>query len=530
MTEELEQQPLGVDEDIPADLPHHDLLDLFNELSFKEKFQKMMYGLGQPKDTGAYKWAKLQLIRMASPVSAVVVPCIFMLLLFAFAGMSRTAPREVEVRIMEPEPVEELEEIEDIEEPIEPPEPIEMEFSPDTPIDNTLPPMPNVDFSPQPADFDTVAIVKSPVVMRGVFGSRSPGQRGQALAAYGGSGITEAAVLRALRWLKKNQLPDGSWPQVKPAITGMALLAFLAHGETPSSEEFGETVEKAMKLLVEKQRDNGRFIGSDGHEYALPIATYALCEAYGLTKVPMLKYAAEKATAVIVKGQNATGSFNYNCKPGGSDRNDISYGGWCMQALKAAKMADLDVEGLDAACKRSIDGCKWHAAKGSTGGFAYSSPGTGPLTGVGVLCMQLLGAGKQPEAIAGLRYLENVTCRWETPYGKRPIYYWYYITQAKFHAGGATWDAWNNHFALEMVRQQIVEKNAIMGPDGEMKDIGHWVSPGDSEKYGNAYNTALCALQLQVYYRYLPTYKTPTDIEEQDFAQDDGDIKIEVDI
>ena len=78
-------------------------------------------------------------------------------------------------------------------------------------------------------------------------------------------------------------------------MTGYALLTYLAHGETPASPEFGETVEKAIRFLVDSQEPSGRFRGRDGHDYTHPIATYALCEAYGLTKVPMLKEAAEKA-------------------------------------------------------------------------------------------------------------------------------------------------------------------------------------------------------------------------------------------
>jgi hypothetical protein len=33
------------------------------------------------------------------------------------------------------------------------------------------------------------------------------------------------------------------------AMTGLAILTFLAHGETPSSEEFGETVTKGVQYL-----------------------------------------------------------------------------------------------------------------------------------------------------------------------------------------------------------------------------------------------------------------------------------------
>ena len=53
-------------------MPHHDLMELFEELSFKEKWTKLFYGLRQPKETGDYKWSKFQLMRLSAPISAVL--------------------------------------------------------------------------------------------------------------------------------------------------------------------------------------------------------------------------------------------------------------------------------------------------------------------------------------------------------------------------------------------------------------------------------------------------------------------------
>jgi hypothetical protein len=222
------------------------LLDIFDELSFKEKWGKVFEGLKQPKDSGAYKWARLQMIRLSGPIAAVVLPLFMILILCIVSAMAPAPLRVIEVSVMEPEKVEELKEIkEEIIEPPEPPEPQDIvvtDIISDKPFVGTDPnstPGPQVDFSPQPVSFDAVAIVKSPVVMKGIYGSRSPGARGAALAGYGGGNATEASVLRALRWLKKNQSQDGSWPKTKPAMTALALLTFMAHGETPTSEDFG---------------------------------------------------------------------------------------------------------------------------------------------------------------------------------------------------------------------------------------------------------------------------------------------------
>jgi peptide/nickel transport system substrate-binding protein len=70
---------------------------------------------------------------------------------------------------------------------------------------------------------------------------------------FGGSGGGVNSVNKALMWLARVQNADGSWGNQSPAHTGMALLTFLAHGETPLSEQYGNTVQKAMKWLVDKE-------------------------------------------------------------------------------------------------------------------------------------------------------------------------------------------------------------------------------------------------------------------------------------
>jgi len=499
---------------------HHDLMELFEELSFTEKVRKVANGLKQPKDSGEYKYAKLQMIRLSSPVSAVVVPIICFVLLMVVAASGPPPARIVNVTIMEPESVKDLDKIDDLEEPPPPEQEINVDFTADVAMsDKNLPPSPATDFSPQPAEFDAVAQIKSPVIMKGIYGSRSPGARGSALQAYGGSGATEGAVLRALRWLKKEQLEDGSWKNNQAAMTGLALLAYLAHGETPSSEEFGPTVEKAIKWLVDNQAKWPR-------SYQHPIATYAICEAYALTKVPMLKDAAEKAADIIIKGQNLSGGFDYQLN--NTVRNDTSVMGWCAQALKAAHMAGLEKEGLKTSMKKAIEGFKLNASP--AGGFGYTGPGATGLTGAGVLCMQLLGAAREPETRKALVVLENATFNWEGGGTFNQNYYWYYITQAKFHAGGDTWNAWNKLFAPVLVKNQTIIKDGIMDSKGKMVDIGFWdMDKGISgHTDGVVMNTCLATLQLEVYYRYLPTYKPPEEMKLEDGAVPEDDIAIKV--
>lgn len=523
------------------DLHRNALLEMFTELSFREKVRKVMYGLRQPHDTGDYKWAKLQILRLWAPASAIVVPILGVLLLMVMATITQDDKSAVEVQVLQPEETPELEKIEP--EQIEPPE--EVDFQQDVEVSVDTPsPSPPVDFSPQPAQVDAVAQIKSPIIMKGMYGNRNPGVRGSALAKFGGGNATEWAVLRALRWLKKNQEADGSWQKSKPAMASLALLAYLAHGETPASEEFGATVEKALRFMVENQEASGQMKGKDGNNYTQPIAAYALSEAYGLTKVPMLREAAQKAVRPVLKGQFPTGGWGYKMEI--TDRADVSVMGWCAQALKAAKMAGVfdteEDDELTKAMRKAIDGFKRNYYDDQTsgyGGFAYTvqggkhNKGAKGLAGIGVLCMQLLGAGKEKECRNGVNLLSQATFDWAEPWGgQSPVYYWYYVTQAKFHEGQDTWKTWNATFSPTLVKQQQVEKNAIADAKGRMVDIGWWDSPSKDEHNGGnktVMDTILCTLMLEVYYRYLPTFQTPEAVEIAP-VQQQNNIAVEIDI
>jgi hypothetical protein len=495
-------------------MARHGLLSLFTKHSLRERVSRIVSGLRAEKGSGEYKYARLQLVRLSAPLSAVVIPVLGVLLLSLWA--KAVPPRDPIMvnEMIETTEVDPLDEELDLEvDPIVPPKPIEFDELPEYVLEADEPDVNNAP-APEPAhelvDVVTAAPIRSPVVLPGVYQNRSRGQREAAMREYMAPGIAEGAVMRALRWLQSEQLPDGSWPKTKPAMTSLALLTFLAHGDTPKSEEFGETVQKAMQWLVRNQEPNGLFKGRDGHNYSHPIATYALCEAFALTKVPKVKEAAEKALAVVIEGQHPSGGWDYNCKQ--STRDDTSYMGWCVQALKAAKMGGFKHPGLDRAMRLAVKGMQKNAHP--QGGFGYTTPGRGGLTGVGVLCMQLLGAGGESEARRGLQYLDQqATLNWREPWGASPVYYWYYTTQAKFHAGGAAWAKWNPHFARELVRAQTVLK----GESADGKDMGYWDSPGAKEHSdGRVQDTCLSTLQLEVYYRYLPTFKTPRAIEEPD--------------
>jgi len=319
--------------------------------------------------------------------------------------------------------------------------------------------------------------------------------------------------MAALRWLKKNQRADGSWPRNAIAMTGLATLTFLAHGEVPgrNSPEFGETVQRAVEYLVGAQGADGRI----GASYAHAIAAYALCEAYGMTRNPNVKDAADRAVHVLVTGQNPAGGWDYGLVP--SERDDTSVMGWCAQALKAAQLADAyrDRLALQAALRKAVQGFRKNHQPG--GGFGYTGPGAGGLSGVGTLCLQFLGAGGSREVRDTLVLMDA----WPPAFraeeaaalGGSVQYYYYYATQAFFHDGGRRWNRWHERIWPLYVNAQKIEKDACTDPRGRPRNIGWWEN-GDAHSDRPVMDTCLAALQLMVYYRNLQTARTEAVREE----------------
>jgi predicted secreted protein len=326
----------------------------------------------------------------------------------------------------------------------------------------------------------------------------SPSERIKKLREFGGSTKIEDSVRSALLWLQKTQNPDGSWGSAnKPAMTGLALLAFMGRCETADSPTFGDNVFKGIMYLVEVGKKNNGMLFEGGSRNHMPyehgIAAYGLGETYALAKygqreLPGVRDAFENAVDIILKGQTRRGSWAY-----GYDKSlggDLSVTGWNYQALKAARHTNLGFSTL----QNSMDSCADFivSVAGGGGGFGYADPGDKlSLTGAGVLGLQMMaGSGRNKEAARrGLDFIKR-------SYGNgssanvNNLYEWYYNTQAFFNAGGNDWKWWNGIFQNKIL--------AMQNPDGSFR-------PGaDDHCKDPVYNTALCSLMLEVYYRYLP--------------------------
>ena len=524
-----EEAPLSAEE--LFELHKEEINAAFEEKGFLKRVIDMCKGFSKPKSSAEYKLARVELQRLAAPILAIILPTVAVIVLIVVTKVTSQPEETIEVEIAEvkeEETIEEQQEEPEIEPPPEPPDEY-VDVQVDTPsvsVSEMVSPAPPTTepLSVKPAPQDSVAIIKSPVTMKSMTGSRTPGSIGKMTRGGAGYGdaATEAAVYKVLRWLKYKQNKDtgaiGSLPS-----TSLAVLVYLAHGETPSSsKEFGETVRKAIQYLVNAQVDrNGvpTFTGTDGNEYATLIATYALCEAYGMTKNPMVRDVATKTLARIVNNQSETGGWDYKINKG-STRDDMSFEGWALQALKAGKLAGIPPDGLDDCIKKAIRCLKTRNFR--NGGFNYTAGG-GPtgLTATGCLAMQLLGYGNEPEVKSALDFMRawlpsfeakgNAVAGGPLP-GSGPQYYCYYAAQCKYQAGMCEnadpknvklWQDWNVEMKKLYCSTLITCDETIPGVDGKPKQMGYWKNGYNNPMLG----TCLCALQLMVYYRYLPTSK-----------------------
>ena len=480
-------------------------------------------------------WRKQRIIdNLYGPIGTILLHILVLVPLFTLVEFKRrSGQKEFETILQEIEEVEELDELEDeLEELEDIPTVVEAVDPPTVSLDQEPPQVDTMRNPAEGADLDDFNVLESvsPLRFRGLYASRSAGGRGDALRAYGGGlgDRTEYAVMKALRWLNTHAYPDGSWgPHYRASMTSLALLAFFAHGETPASPEFGQAIRKGLQFLLSRQQDDGMFVyggpvdywgspvkyADQLRVYEHAIATYAISEAYNLTKIPYLKQPMEAAVQAIINGQHDAGSWDYGYARGPDAHVDVSLAGWNIQALKAASAAGAANKGLKSAIEASIRGLKLRFRK--TKKFQYSTRDEehaedNSMTAVAMLCMQLTGHALDDEARRAMTTIENCRFYW-SPGGKSggdrrqmgpwPLYAWYYLTQARFHEGKRGWPSWNRQFAPELCNKQ--------NPDGS------WCPPPRTSegRFGPVYATTLAVLQLEVYYRFLPTYK-PIDIDE----------------
>jgi hypothetical protein len=342
------------------------------------------------------------------------------------------------------------------------------------------------------------------------FAQRAPEVREQHLQRFGGSRETEEAVKAALDWLARHQAPAGNWPSrgfddpcgecggaakvhCDVALVGLSLLCFLAADHSPNEDgPYRATVERALEWLARQQHPSGNFAPAESL-YSHGIATIALAEAYALTADARLERPLVRAIQFIDEARNrSVGGWRY--EPG--QAGDTSVLGWQVMAISSARRAGVTAPAgsLDAA-RQWLD----KVGRSRPGVYAYQPghPVSPAMTAEGLFVRQLLGQPRPDgETASSVSYLLEHLPDWKADPN---TYYWYYATLALFQHGGDAWSRWNEAVKTELLAHQHRGGRAA----GSWDPLDTWASVG-----GRVYQTAICTLTLEVYYRYLPLYLT----------------------
>lgn len=335
---------------------------------------------------------------------------------------------------------------------------------------------------------------------------RDPARRDDALRDFGGNTRTEDAVAKALAWLARHQSADGRWDgqqfdescgacggatanELDVAVTGLTLLAFLAADHTHlDGGPYQQHVRRALDWLLAGQLPDGDLRRGDTM-YAQGIATIALCEAYAMTGDETLAEPARRAVQYIIAAQHPrTGGWRF--QPG--DEGDTSVLGWQVLALRSAAIAGIRVP------PQALAGAKrWLMLvedRSQPGLYAYlpGEPANEAMTAEGLLTQQLIGQPlDDPRTVAAVEALSARPPQWSQG---PSTYAWFFSTQALFHNLGEPWKRWNRALRRELTEHQ----------EGNGPAEGSWPPEGDGAVGGRVYQTALCTLMLETYYRYAP--------------------------
>ena len=372
-----------------------------------------------------------------------------------------------------------------------------------------------VDHSPAPSAAGGAA---APSHVPPLYADRVAGRRSAAAAARGGSVETERAVQAALAWLAAAQSADGRWNAARHGggeersvpghhrhgvgaksdhgVTGLSLLAFLGAGNTHQEGPYSEAVARGIRFLVDRQRADGSLAGDAEFFAALychGMAAIALAECCAMTGDAALRPPLEKAVQYTLSMQSpSTGGWRYAA----GDKGDTSQLGWQVMLLTSGRQAGLTgMESAEARARTFLQS----VSSGRAGGLAAYRPGERPsvaMTAEALACRLFLGMPADHPCVGeAVELLARSLPETRSP----NAYAWYYATLASFHAGGPQWEAWNRQLQAALLPLQRRESSGL---DGSWDPDPVWGGHG-----GRVYSTAMAAMTLEVYYRYLPMHR-----------------------
>lgn len=348
----------------------------------------------------------------------------------------------------------------------------------------------------------------------GRFGNRIGGGKDNLVAKTGGNKQTEDSVKLGLKWLAEHQEYDGHWDCKKygggdndPAVTGLAVLAFLGAGNSTKIGKYRDNVKRAISWLMSQQTKDG-LVGK--YRYETGITAMALAEAYGMSDDRIIKESAQRCINVIVKGQCPSGGWDYSPN---SIRVDTSVTGWMVMACKSAKISGLDVpyevfEKALAYMQKATQITNNNGYGGASVSYSTNAPtldavvaggGSTRMTAVALTCFQFLGRDKNDAA--SLACANQIIADGLPSIETFDLYRWYYASLGLFQLGFKSeyWKKWN-----EPTKEALLKAQIKIGTVQESK--GSWDTAIEQshgkDQWSRVGETALACLLLEIYYRY----------------------------
>ncbi len=311
---------------------------------------------------------------------------------------------------------------------------------------------------------------------------------------------TELAIRKGLGFLAKSQHKRGSWSggtgygaSYEAAMTGLAGVALLSSGSTPTRGPYAENIKRAIYWTLSQQGRTG-LICSRAEEsrsmYGHGFSMLFLAESVGMVGSKKLesriKVALQRAIKLTEGAQSPLGGWIYT-PSGQSDEGSVTV--TQVQALRACQNAGVQVS--KALIEKSFQYLK--KAKCADGGIAYSARmvrgGRGTsrpaITAAALTCLFSAGKYDDPLTKSTLNYCLT---RYKTMFtrGGHAYYTQLYLAEALYQHGGKTWQDY-----YPRVRDWLLKAQ---------QGSGAW--QGDS--VGLVYGTSIALTILQLPYGYLP--------------------------
>jgi hypothetical protein len=311
---------------------------------------------------------------------------------------------------------------------------------------------------------------------------------------------TIVSVKKGLDFLARKQDSDGGFQSSRGGgeypctMAGLAGMAFLANGNTPSRGPYADQVRKCISFLVKQQDPQTGLIATNGENgmpmYGHGFSLMFLACAHGMDQDPESR---ERVAGVIknalqltASAQSPFGGWYYT--PGSGDEGSVTV--TQMQALRAAHNAGFTVpKGTIEGATRYLEICRT-----AEGGIRYSYNSGGdtrlPITAAAICCLYSAGEYDSPLADSCLKYVQSEFKTNKNEFTSGHYFYLHlYASQAFYQAGDEYWDAYFPAARDNLIKQQSQE--------------GSWQGDGIGEIFG----TSLACVLLQLPYKYLPIYQ-----------------------